>query len=296
MSELDKLENLLVNNSNVDKECITNFLKIQKKKVYNKYKPFTIDLKDISYLLELKETKLRKILNKNYLVNTDYISIKNPSKDDQHTKRNGDDKILLLTQECFKMICLGAKSKKADMIRDYYLIVEKIVSKLANSMNGGGKKEYIIDNKKINAELKIMFSEISETVMWNVYEKPKLAYYNGKIITDKKLNEIIIHTSYINNILIVPCQRDSEFYDTINLGRDSISYKKLFNILYKFYKEPIDINYLKKIPNDVSDHISDAIKKIKHKSVSRIDLIGNLCRFERIKKVYENIYILVMGS
>lgn len=288
MSDLDELDNFLINNSNIDKECITEFLKIKKKKVYDKYKPFTIDLKDISYLLELKETKLRKILNKNYSVNTDYISIKNPSKD--------DNKIVLLTQDCFKMICLGAKSKKADMIRDYYLEVEKIVSKLANSMSGGGKKKYIIDNKKINAELKIMFSEMSESVRWNVYEKPRLAYYNGKIITDKKLNEIIIHKSYINNILIVPCQRDSEFYETINLGRDSISYKILFNILYKFYKEPIDINYLKKIPNDVSKYVSDAIKKIKHKSVSRIDLIGNLCRFERIKKVYENIYILVMGS
>lgn len=288
MSDLDELDNYLINNSNIDKEYITEFLKIQKKKVYDKYKPFTIDLKDISYLLELKETKLKKILNKNYSVNTDYISIKNPFKD--------YNKILLLTPDCFKMICLGSKSKKADMIRDYYLEIEKIVSKLANSMSGGGKKNYIIDDKKINAELKIMFSEMSGSVRWNVYEKPRLAYYNGKIITDKKLNEIIIHKSYINNILIVPCQRDSEFYETINLGRDSISYKTLFNILYKFYKEPIDINYLKKIPNDVSDYVSDAIKKIKHKSVNRIDLIGNLCRFEKIRRVYENIYILVMGS
>ena len=52
MSDLDELDNYLINNSNIDKECITEFLKIQKKKVYDKYKPLTIDLKDISYLLE----------------------------------------------------------------------------------------------------------------------------------------------------------------------------------------------------------------------------------------------------
>ena len=37
-------------------------------------------------------------------------------------------------------------------------------------------------------------------------------------------------------------------------------------------------------------------KKIKHEPVSRTDLIGNLCRFEAVRKVYDNIYRLVMGS
>jgi len=303
MSDLSKLENFLINNRNIDKDCITDFLKIQKKKVYDKYKPFTIDLKDISYLLELSESKLRKTLNTDYSINIDYISIKNPFKDDQQTTRNDDNHILLLTPNCFKIICIGAKTKKADMIRDYYLEIEKVISKIANkyndtniNINGGGKKKYIIDNKRINTKIKIMFSEMSESVMWNVYEKPKLAYYNGKQITDNKLNEIIIQKSYINNTLIVPCQRDGEYYENINLGSSEISYRTLFNILYKFYKQPINIDYLKKIPNDISEYVSDAIKKIKHKPVSRVDLIGNLCRFEGIRRVYENIYILEMGS
>ena len=163
-------------------------------------------------------------------------------------------------------------------------------------MNGGTKNNYEIDNKRINTEIKIMFSKISECVMWNVYEKPILAYYNGKKITDKKLNEIILEKTIINKILIVPCQRDSAYYENIDLGFDEISYKTLFNILYKFYKEPIDIKYLKDIPNDISEYVSDAIKKIKHESVSRIDLIGNLCRFEGVRHVYGNIYRLVMGS
>ena len=158
------------------------------------------------------------------------------------------------------------------------------------------KNNYDIDNKKINTEIKSMFSKISECVMWNVYEKPNLAYYNGKKITNKKLNEIILEKTEINKILIVPCQRDSYYYENIDLGFDEISYKTLFNILYQFYKKPIDINYLKSIPNDISEYVSDAIKKIKNEPVSRIDLIGNLCRFEGVRKLYDNIYRLVMGS
>ena len=132
--------------------------------------------------------------------------------------------------------------------------------------------------------------------MWNVYEKPNLAYHNGKKITSKKLNEMIIEKTTMNKTLIVPCQRDSEYYENINIGLDKLSYKSLFDILYKFYNEPIDVEYIKKIPNDISDYISDAIKKIKHEPVTRIDLIGNLCRFEGVRQIYENVYILIMGS
>uniref|UniRef100_A0A6C0DY54 MSV199 domain-containing protein n=1 Tax=viral metagenome TaxID=1070528 RepID=A0A6C0DY54_9ZZZZ len=191
--------------------------------------------------------------------------------------------------------------------KDYYKIpLEKIkyaikncggvVKKLKNNIDGGENNNYVIDNKKINTEIKIMFSKISKCVMWNVYEKPSLAYYNGKKITNKKLNKVILEQSRANKILIVPCQRDSEYYETIDLGFDEISYKTLFDILYKFYKEPIDINYLEKIPNDISEYVSDAIKKIKHEQVNRNDLIGNLCRFEGVRNVYGNIYWLIMGS
>jgi hypothetical protein len=159
----------------------------------------------------------------------------------------------------------------------------EVVKKLKNTIDGGTKKNYDIDNKRINTEIKIMFSKLAKCVMWNVYEKPILAYYNGNKITNKKLNEIILEKSEINKILIVPCQRDSAYYENIDLGFDEISYKTLFNILYKFYKEPIDIKYLKKIPNDISQYVSDTIKKIKHEPVSRTYIIGNLCRFEGVR-------------
>ena len=421
MSDLEKLESFLISNSDISKEFINDFFGFQKKKLYEEYKPFTIDLEDVAYWLESTKSHLKETLNSNYSDNLDYIVTKDPllavrrhlSKKGGHNK-----KVVLLTPDCFKMLCMRSRTKKADKVREYYIEIEKlidkykdviieennkkikilendlrkekqpagnicyifeetdelnikyyrlgqtenlakrmashnsssvhkkvvafkiktnnilhyeaclrgsmynfryknnkdyykipldkikyaikncgeVVKKLQNNIDGGTKKNYIIDNMRINTKIKIMFSKMAECVMWNVYEKPRLAYYNGNKITSKKLNEIILEESETNKILIVPCQRDSAYYDTINLGFSEISYKILFDILYKFYKEPIDIDYLKKIPNDISQYVSDAIKKIKHEPVSRIDLIGNLCRFEGVRQVYNNIYRLVMGS
>ena len=422
MLDLEKLESFLINNSDISKEFINDFFGFQKKKLYEKYKPFTIDLEDIAFWLNTRKSKLRETLNSNYSISLDYISVKNvlSSNGQQNTGSGGHNKkLVLLTPDCFKMLCMRSKTKKADKVREYYIEIEKlidkykdiiieennkkikilendlrkeiqpsgdicyifeetdelnikyyrlgqtenltkrlathnsssvhkkivafkikttnilhyeaclrgsmynfryknnkdyykipldkikyaietcgeVVKKLKNDMSGGTKNNYeIVDNKRINTEIKIMFSKIAECVMWNVYEKPILAYYNGKKITDKKLNEIILGKTTINKILIVPCQRDSAYYENIDLGFNKMSYKTLFDILYKFYNKPVDIKYLKKIPNDISEYVSDAIKKIKHEPVTRIDLIGNLCRFEGVRKVYDNIYRLVMGS
>jgi len=421
MSDLEKLESFLINNSDISKEFINDFFGFQKKKLYEEYKPFTINLEDVAYWLETLKTRLKETLVSNYSKNIDYLIVKNllsDSRQQDATHGGHNKKLVLLTPDCFKMLCMRSKTKKADKVREYYIEIEKlidkykdiiieehnkkiqilendlrkeiqpfgdicyifeetdelnikyyrlgqtenlakrmashnsssvhkkvvafkikttnilhyeaclrgsmydfryknnkdyykipldkikyaikncgeVVEKLKNNMDGGTKNNYNIDNKRINTEIKIMFSKMSECVMWNVYEKPVFAYYNGIKITNKKLNEIILEETKINKILIVPCQRDSMYYENIDLGFDEISYKKLFDILYKFYNKPIDINYLKKIPNDISMYVSDAIKKIKHEPVSRIDLIGNLCRFEGVRKIYENIYRLDMGS
>jgi phage anti-repressor protein len=421
MSDLEKLESFLINNSDISKEFINDFFGFQKKKLYEEYKPFNINLDDIAYWLESRKTTLKETIILNYSKNIDYLIVKNLMQDDlrQKNKHGGHNKkLVLLTPDCFKMLCMRSKTKKADKVREYYIEIEKlidkykdiiisennkkiqilendlkkeiqpfgdicyifeeidelnikyyrlgqtenlakrmashnsssvhkkvvafkiktnnilhyeaclrgsmynfryknnkdyykipldkikyaiencgkVVKKLKNDMEGGTKNKFNINNKRINNEIKIMFSKMAERVMWNVYEKPTLAYYNGNKITNKKLNEIILGETKTNKILIVPCQRDSAYYENIDLGFDNISYKKLFDILYNFYREPIYINYLKKIPNDISDYVSDAIKKIKHEPVSRIDLIGNLCRFEGVRKLYDNIYRLVMGS
>ena len=128
--------------------------------------------------------------------------------------------------------------------------------------------------------------------MWNMYDKPNKAYYNGKKIIDKKLEEIILPKTYLDKLLLVAMHRFEENVEVINLGNEKYSYLKLFNLLYKYYnKEKLDIDVINKIPTDIDDYKKDAIVKYNSgKDVFRIDIIGSLCRFEGIKLIDCNIY------
>ena len=425
--DLQGLENFLIKESNIDKKFIIDFFGFQKKILYKSYEPFTIDLDDIAFWLEAVKGNLKATLVESYSKISDYKIIKNIASGHPEAKKGGQNKeLILVTPDCFKMLCMRANTKKSKQVQKYYIELEKLLDKyknviieqqtkkikilendlkkqdypekgrcyifeetdelgekyyrigqsdnLKNRMNthnsssshnkiivfeiktkdiyhyekclrstlyrykykndffkaplniikksikncsyvvktfknndlnnldGGAKKKddkliYNIDIYKINNDLKIYFSKMCGCVMWNLYDKPNEAYFNGKPITTKKLNEIIIPESYMNKILIVPCQRDSEYYKNITLSSKKITYNELFIILFDFYnKEKLDIKKLKQIPNDISGYVKDAIKDSKKKSIYRIDLVGSLCRFEGVEQISSNIFELILGS
>lgn len=74
MINLD-LEEFLIKESNINKDFIKDFFSIQKNKVYEQYKPFIIDLDDISYWLETKKSHLKESLIKSHQKKFDYIII-----------------------------------------------------------------------------------------------------------------------------------------------------------------------------------------------------------------------------
>ena len=73
MLNLDGLEEFLIKESKINKDFIKDFFGIQKNKVYEKYKPFTIDLDDIAFWLDAGKGHLKNTLLKNYLNKFDYI-------------------------------------------------------------------------------------------------------------------------------------------------------------------------------------------------------------------------------
>jgi phage anti-repressor protein len=429
--ELQELENFLIKNSVIDKKFITDFFGFQKKILYKSYEPFTINLDDIAYWLEAVKGNLKATLVESYNKISDYKIIKNIAYGHTEAKKGGQNKeLILVTSDCFKMLCMRTNTKKSKQVQKYYIELEKLLDKYKNviieqqnkkikilendlkkqdypqegrcyifeeideleekyyrigqsdnlkkrmnthnsssshnkivvfeiktndiyhyekclrstlyrfkykndffrapldlikksiknckyiiktfknndldNLTGGANKMYKIINKKdidnfdeykINNDLKIYFSKMCDCVMWNLYEKPEEAYFSGRKVTPKKLNEIIIPESYINKILILPCQRDSEYYENLSLSFKKYTYKELFMLLYDFYnKEKLEIKKLKQIPNDVSGYVKDAIKDSKNKSIYRIDLVGNLCRFEDVRQISENIYKLILGS
>ena len=71
--ELEKLENFLIENSDVNKEFIKDFFGFQKINEFINYKPFTISLDDIAFWLEIEKDKIKTTLTNNYMINIDYI-------------------------------------------------------------------------------------------------------------------------------------------------------------------------------------------------------------------------------
>ena len=99
-----------------------------------------------SNLLDFEKGDVKKINTNNKLFkNVDYIIIKNslwvlPEQYAKHGDHN--KKLVLLTPDCFKMLCMRSKTKKADKVREYYIEIEKLIDKY---------KDIIIEenNKKI---------------------------------------------------------------------------------------------------------------------------------------------------
>jgi hypothetical protein len=58
MLDLLNLETFLIENSKISKKFITDFFGFQKKTLYNKHEPFTIDLEDIAYWLETTKSHI----------------------------------------------------------------------------------------------------------------------------------------------------------------------------------------------------------------------------------------------
>jgi len=73
--DLGDLEDFLINESKINKDFIKDFFGMQKKHIYDNYKPFVIDLDDIAFWLDSKKSHIKKSLIKNYENKIDYIII-----------------------------------------------------------------------------------------------------------------------------------------------------------------------------------------------------------------------------
>ncbi len=118
--------------------------------------------------------------------------------------------------------------------------------------------------------------------------KKNLKIFLGNITLLKKSKDFFNNETISNKLIILECQRASEYYRYLELKTKSYTYKELFEELHKFYcNTRLTLEELKLIPNDFHDYVKDAIKDIKkNKKIYLIDIMGSLCRFEKIYNVY----------
>ena len=66
----------LINKSKINKEFIKDFFGLQKKKIYEEYAPFTIDLDNVAKWLYCKKYTLKETLSESYSKKLDFIIVK----------------------------------------------------------------------------------------------------------------------------------------------------------------------------------------------------------------------------
>ena len=105
---------------------------------------FSIDLEKMAKWLEIRKDNLKRLLEANFIENQDYIQTK-PSTKLSGTGKN-NIKIVLLTYECSKLLTMISRCEKADLIRKYYIDLEKLLIRY---------KDEIIENLNIKLGIRI---------------------------------------------------------------------------------------------------------------------------------------------
>lgn len=105
--------------------------------------------KVIEYLEIVKKEKFYKRFRDNYIINEDYIIVKNNGK----AKRGEKLVNYFIKLDVFEKICMMSKSKKANSVRDYFIILRKLIYYYKNNihkmiiknvLDGSNKCIYII--------------------------------------------------------------------------------------------------------------------------------------------------------
>lgn len=146
-----KITDFLKKYSLIDNKFIDDFYSFYNEG-QNEY-DFTIDLDNIAFWLEVKKGHLKTLLENNFVKNQDYIETKPPIKLEGTGKNN--IKIVMLTYNCAKLLCMISKCEKASLIRNYYIELEKLLIKY---------KDEIVDS--LNRQLGIKAAN-KETVEHN---------------------------------------------------------------------------------------------------------------------------------
>jgi len=141
---MESLLDFLKKYSDIDIEFIKYFIRIQEGD--KTHDPFKIDLDVISKWLNTPKGNLKDTLIESYKKNIDYVLLIPNQK--QKGSGGHNKEIILLTIDCFKMLCMRSKTKNADKIRYYYLTLEKLVEIYKNDIIKNQQKK--IDQLKNN--------------------------------------------------------------------------------------------------------------------------------------------------
>lgn len=120
------LKEFLKKYSSISNDFINDFLGFYD--IETKQSDFTINLADVAKWLGTTIKKIRKTLYYSYEEDYDYVN--KLTKKEKNSGSGGNNKLdTNITADCFKRLCLLTKTKKGELVREYFIELEDIVNK-----------------------------------------------------------------------------------------------------------------------------------------------------------------------
>ena len=177
----------------------------------NQTTDFIIDLDKVwTWLGFSKKDKAKRLLEKSFILDKDYIVLA-PPKVDQNSGSGGHNiKKIIMTINAFKSFCIKADTKKAEEIHNYYLKLETMLHELINEETSELRNQLqLIDEE--TSELKNQLQNVlisnekekeilKEKTLLSQFPKNTQCIYYGKIDNKSTINESLIKFGYSNNL------------------------------------------------------------------------------------------------
>jgi len=174
---------------------------------YNSKTDFLINLDDIWKWLHFStKQKSKELLEKNFIINKDYILLNLQVKQSPHIRGGHNKETFMLNIDTFKKYCLKAGTKKADEIHEYYIKLEETLQDVIQEESNELKlqleqKEQQLEQKEQQIESVAQDKQkIREKTLLEQFPNNTQCVYYGTIDNLSNNNEKLIKFGNSNNL------------------------------------------------------------------------------------------------
>jgi len=244
---------------------------------------FTINLENVAYWLEVKKEHLKRLLESNFINNQDYTISKQLIKEKGIGVNN--KKLVLLTYTCAKLLCMISKCEKANLVRNYYIELEKllikhkddIVKSLNDQLGIKANNKVIMDSNKNHGLIYILKVDDETYKLGRTSElKKRMKIYNVGRISDLPI-VFVYKTDNINqiekcikdNLKTYQLKNNTELYKIdVNFVKETIKYCSIKNTILltqnkKLFDNNDDKNWLIIIDKQNNPDVNELFNKSK---------------------------------
>ena len=168
---------------------------------YDQKNDFVIDLDDVwKWLGYNQKIKAKDLLEKNFIINTDYKLLLSQSTQQKKHVRGGHNKeTIMLNIRTFKRLCLKAGTTKADEIHEYYIKLEETLQEVIQEESNEIRLQLEQKNKLLEKS-EIDKIKIREKTLLEQFPNNTQCVYYGIIDNVSIKNEKLIKFGISNNL------------------------------------------------------------------------------------------------